>query len=113
MLCMSQIKEFIKTSSMDVSGQRSCPLLEMMWQSYTMHHPIESNKINENFEEVELLLEPLSRKRKLHILRLVTDLCVEHERAAFIEGIRVGGRLLLELEEGGDELMEEVRRMHI
>lgn len=54
-------------------------------------------------EDIELLMMQLSQKGKRRIKRLIGDLCEEHERAAFIEGIRVGGRLLMQILDEGEK----------
>ena len=78
-------------------------LLEALWYHYTMKHPLESGKIGEMFQGMEDVLKPLSKKRRNALIREVLELCIEYERSAFAEGVRMGGRLILEMaEEPGD-----------
>ena len=72
----------------------------MLWSIYTIYYGMNSEKINAGFAEIEEAAGQLSQKRKRRLMRLVGDLCVEHEKNAFIEGIRVGSRLMLKLQEG-------------
>ena len=96
MLKISDIKEFVIQSAACMEEQE-CSLMEMIWRSYTIYHGISSEKIDAGFLEVETAISQLSQKRKRRVMRLIGDLCVEHERLAFIEGIRAGSRLVLEL----------------
>ena len=103
MLLISGIKEFV-TQSAKSAGEQECPLLEMLWCNYTIYYGTASEKINDGYAEIEEVTERLSQKKKRRLRRLVYDLCVVHEKIAFMEGIRVGSRLMMELrgEDGAD-----------
>ena len=101
MLNVSHIKELVRIFSEDEANTR--PLLDLIQQYYTVYNPIDNTGISVEIEDIELLMMQLSQKRKRRIKRLIGDLCEEHERAAFIEGIRVGGSLLMQILDEGEK----------
>jgi len=74
-------------------------LLELLWHSYTQEHPISADSIDVYFTDLEYILKTLSNKRRRKLLFSVHQLCYAYERDAFLQGIRVGVQLLLEIRE--------------
>ena len=72
-------------------------ILSTLWTCYTIGHTIDSQAIRTHYEEVESPLASLSQKKKRACLRSIVELCLEHERIAFQEGIQVGIQLFSEL----------------
>ena len=74
-------------------------LVEYFGRFYRMRKTIKPENIQARFQELEPIMKSLSRKRERRILHTVLELCEEYESAAFMEGIRVGAQLILELSE--------------
>lgn len=108
MSCITLMKELVEMSTANEKDTESRPLLEILWYHHTIRHPVSSEAIDSGFAEMEPLLKPLSQKRKCRMYRLITELCVEHERAAFMEGIRVGGRLMMEIKEEDSDAQQKM-----
>lgn len=72
-------------------------LLSMLYMWYSEWNPIDSDLIRQGFYELEPYLCTRSGKTYDEIMDMISQLCVEHERVAFLEGVRVGVRLASEL----------------
>ena len=73
-------------------------LLKMLYIQYTALHPIDSAAIRSSFDAVNQVIGRLSVREDDLMTDLVCRLCGEYERAAFLEGLRVGARLFTELD---------------
>lgn len=89
--------QFIKEQHKHNLKSSADSFLELLWQHYTIGHSIDCEKIRMHFESVVTTLSPLSQKRQRTLLRTVVDLCLEHERIAFIEGVQIGAQLAAEI----------------
>ena len=93
------LKQYLAEHPLDYRNDDIHSLLEFMAHTYLIRHPIESTFFKNAQAELLPILNSLSRKRTHRVFRIINDLCIEHERSAFIEGIRVGAMLVLELNE--------------
>ena len=73
-------------------------ILEMLHFYYTRANPVNSEEIRDGFMAVRSLLEKLSSAEIDTLVDTVCDLCLKHERLAFISGIKVGFELNREIE---------------
>ena len=73
-------------------------LLEMLYLWYTEWNPINSKAIQHSFCKLEGLICTRTGKEYDNALDLITSLCAQHEKLAFLEGIRVGFQLSTELD---------------
>ena len=78
-------------------GEGEGTLLEILWRYHKCRDTENDAVIKEKFDMLQQYLKQLSQKRKRVVVARIGDLCAECERAAFIEGVRVGSRLILEL----------------
>lgn len=78
-------------------GKNSRSVSELLYEYYTEENPIDTEEIRERFREINQILCKLPMQENDRIFTLVCDLCSQQERFAFLEGFRVGIRLLLEL----------------
>ncbi len=63
------------------------------------NNPIDNQKIRDSFAKLRSQFPNLSLQEFDPIFDIVSDLCVEHERLAFYEGLRLGVTLMMELAE--------------
>ena len=72
-------------------------ILEMLHFYYTQANPINSEEIRDGFKSVRSSLEKLQSSEIDTMVDTVCDLCLKHEKLAFIAGIKVGFELDREL----------------
>jgi len=73
-------------------------ILEMLHFYYTQANPINSEEIRAGFQSVRSSLEKLPPGEIDSLVYTVCDLCLKHEKLAFIAGIKVGFELSREIE---------------
>lgn len=73
-------------------------ILEMLHFYFTQANPINSDEIRDGFKAVRSSLEKLPSSEIDTLVDTVCDLCLKHERLAFISGIKVGFELNREFE---------------
>lgn len=73
-------------------------LLETPYSFFTEFHPIDSVVIQSCFRHLDDHFRHLTPKENDQVFDLICQLCAEHERLAFLEGIRVGACLIRELD---------------
>lgn len=69
----------------------------MLWDSYTMHNPIDNERIRNRIDALHPVMDALTDELENTLFDVVSDLCGEYERMAFLEGLRTGARLAMEL----------------
>lgn len=72
-------------------------LLDMLYMWYAEWNPINSEQIRKDFLALESYLAGCTDQKTDDALDIVTRLCGDHQRLAFLEGLRVGVRLACEL----------------
>lgn len=73
-------------------------LLEHLWRSYTEYNPVDSDTICAQLRTLEPIFEALPFEKSNELFNIVFTLCAAYERSAFLEGLHVGARLILELD---------------
>lgn len=74
-------------------------VMEVLYWYYTETNPIDNQKIRDGFAKLRASFPQLSLQDFDPIFLTVSDLCMEHERLAFYEGLRLGVTLMTELNE--------------
>ncbi len=74
-------------------------VMEFLYWHYAENNPIDNQKIRDSFASIRQQFPHLSMEKFDPIFTTVSDLCVEHERLAFLEGLRLGVTLMTELAE--------------
>lgn len=74
-------------------------VLEVLHWYYAENNSIDNQKIRDSFAKLRSQFPNLSLQEFDPIFDTVSDLCVEHERLAFYEGLRLGVTLMIELAE--------------
>ena len=72
-------------------------VLEMIYECYNENHPYDNEEIKADFNELYRQMSGIPLREMDKIIYPVCKLCREHEKAGFIEGIKIGIRLLNEL----------------
>ncbi len=71
-------------------------VMEFLYWHYAENNPIDNKKIRNSFAKLRQQCPHRSMEEVDPIFTTVSDLCVEHERLAFLEGLRLGVTLMME-----------------
>lgn len=81
-------------------------LIDLLYCFFTEYEPVENADVHRRFTELEnQLMKSLEimgdscRETVESLMTIVSSVCAECERAAFMESVKVGARLILELTE--------------
>ena len=94
---IDQLKKYLAEREPDYGVSDVHSLLEMLWDFYTEFNPVDNERIREKTRELGAIFESLPLKEGDQLFYMLSDLCLEVERAAFLNGIHVGVRLAEEL----------------
>ncbi len=72
-------------------------VMEFLYWHYAENNPIDDQNIRNSFAKLRQQYPHLSLEKFDPIFTTVSDLCLEHERLAFLEGLRLGVTLMTEL----------------
>lgn len=72
-------------------------VLGMLYECYNEKHPYDNEEIKADFNELYRQMSGMLLKEMDNIVYPVCKLCRDHEKAGFIEGIKIGIRLANEL----------------
>ena len=96
-LTAEKICMYFEGQHVDFSNVGAGSLLDFIYQCYSEFHAIDNDQIRACLAELEHFHEAMSIEESDRLFSLVADLCIEHERAAFTEGLHVGVQLMEEL----------------
>lgn len=86
----SQIKLGEDTDTVDT-------VLEFLWERYNSLFPEQDALVKDAEQRMTGVYESLPAKEADRLFFLISDLCIAYERAAFLNGIRIGAKLTMEL----------------
>ncbi len=92
------LQEYCKQNPPNTSNAKS--ILELLYWHYAELNPVDSKEIRDGFASIRQQYSYLSLQEFDPIFSTVSDLCVEHERHAFLEGLRLGVTLMMEVADG-------------
>ena len=102
---MKKWRSYLAEHPVDYHGDVDS-MLELLYHFFTEYEPVENEELRRQFAELEHhLMESLAimgdscRETVESLMTIVSSVCAECERAAFMEGVKVGARLILELTE--------------
>ena len=91
------IKAYLSSHEPDYGDANIHSLLELLYRSYTEYNPIDSDTIRARFSSLEPVMEKLPLAESDAVFYTFCQICIETERLAFLEGLRVGLRLKEEI----------------
>ena len=71
--------------------------LEDLYWHYFGEHPLEPQEIRKRFADLAGILNKLPLQEHDQVWNITCALCMEHEKAGFLEGVRLGAALVAEL----------------
>lgn len=72
-------------------------VLGMLYECYNENHPYDNEEIKADFNELYRQMNGMPLREIDKIIYPVCKLCRDHEKSGFIEGIKIGIRLVDEL----------------
>lgn len=91
------LKTHIKTNPLNFGDGES--VLTMLYECYNENNPYDNEQIRADFNELYQQMNGMPLREMDNIVYPVCRLCRDHEKAGFIEGIRLGVLLAHELGE--------------
>ena len=91
--------EHIHTDSFGFKNSDATSVLEFLYIAYTEIQDSDPPHINEGFKRLGDHLEQLSLDENNAIFSIVCELCDAYEKRAFMDAVRLGAFLSLELQE--------------
>lgn len=92
-----ELKKYMEESLRNYDKENERSLWEFFGSYYRMYNPILTDELRERFQPAELILNSLSRKRERRLFYITREVCEGYACAAFIDGIRTGAQLIMEL----------------
>ena len=79
-------------------GDNDCEtVLDQLYQAYAESHESDPPEIRDGFKELDDLLGDLSLDDNNAVWNLCCQLCTAYERKAFVDGLKYGSHLMMEL----------------
>ena len=91
------LKNHIESYPLNYGDSDIQSILEMLWNTYCQHNQMDSEQIKNGFAELYSHIKHLPLSDVDGVIDIVCSLCWEHEKAGFVEGVKVGIRLGQEL----------------
>lgn len=96
---IENLKNFLAEQIPNYSYADANSILELLYHCYMESNPVDNVVIRYQFKELDSILSHLSLKENDRVFYLVSNLCITHERQAFIDGVHVGMQLFSELDD--------------
>lgn len=95
---MSELNRTLEEKSVAIpKGADS--LLTLLYDTYFETQGLSSKEIREGYRSLNDCIQRLSPVEIETVIDLVSMLCMEHERSGFVAGVKLGFRLMKELNE--------------
>lgn len=91
-------RQYFSASPSEALDEKYSSVLDLLYQFYSELRPIDNLKIRRQFQALEEYFSTLSQEENDKIFGIICHLCGDCERQAFLEGLRLGARLMAELE---------------
>lgn len=83
-----------KTEIIDVN-----PIIGWLYEIYSQSHSTERIQIQSDFDQLYESMNGMPLQEVDHVIYPVCTLCLDHERYGFVEGVKIGFKLVRELDE--------------
>ena len=96
------MKEFVEKLKQRVAENPpnyvdSNSVLGLLYECFSENNPYDNDQIKADFEELYRQMNGMSLRDMDKVIYPVCKLCRDHEKAGFIEGIKIGLRLAVEM----------------
>ena len=93
---MKKLEYYLEENKSDFLGDLGVVWERLYW-AYIESNPTDSALIRQKYQELDTCIAKLTIRENDQVMDLQSNLCVEHEKAAFFAGLQTGLRLLREL----------------
>ena len=93
----AKLKEYIEEHPPNFGDGTS--VLTMLYECYNENHPYDDEQIKADFHDLYQQMNGMPLREMDRIIYPVCKLCRDHERAGFVEGVKIGVLLHTELTE--------------
>ena len=94
-----RLKAHMEFNPSDTGDPNCGTVLDQIYRAYAESHESDPPEIQNGFRELETFVESLPLPDNNAVFNLCCRLCVDYERKAFLDGLRYGVALMLELSE--------------
>ena len=91
------LNAYIENHPLDFGDSDCKCVLDQLYQAYAESHESDPPEISEGFKELEDFLCTLPLEDNNEVFNLCCRLCSAYEHKAFLDGLRYGANLILEL----------------
>ena len=91
------LKNHIESYPLNYGDSDIQSILEILWNTYCQHNQLDTEQIKAGFANLYRHMKHLPLSDVDGVIDIVCSLCWEHEKAGFVEGVKVGIRLGQEL----------------
>ena len=92
---VEKLKQYVTSETTDWYDGES--ILGILYECYNENHPYDNEEIKADFNALYQAMNGMSLREMDKVIYPVCKLCRDHEKAGFIEGIRLGIFLAQEL----------------
>ena len=94
---IEKLKTYLAENPLGYEDENVHSVLEFLYNCYMEETCSDSDTIRANYKKIDDILSKLTLDENNAVFESVCDLCTEHGKRAYLEGIRVGVRLEMEL----------------
>jgi len=94
---INALQEYCKQNPPNHGDAQS--VMNLLYWTYTEYNPVDDQRIKNGFAKLRCQFPHLNLQEFDPIFTTVSELCAEHEHLAFMEGLRLGVTLMLELQQ--------------
>lgn len=94
---IEKLKEYLKEQPVHAVYNDADSLLELLCYIYMKESPVDSATIRYQYQQINCVAERLTLEENNTIFNLTVDMCDAYIHRAFLDGLKVGYRLLCEL----------------
>ena len=94
---IEKLKTYLKEQPINAAYQDAESLLELLCYLYMTESPVESATIRYQYHQVDQIVNRLTLAENDQLFSVTVNLCDTCTRKGFLDGIKVGYRLLQEL----------------
>lgn len=94
---IQQLWQYVAANPIQFDDDCDSPALDSLYWHYSECHNMSNAKTKAASRALNEHLGNLSFRENDHVFSLVGALCAEHERIAFLAGLRLGAQLMIEL----------------
>ena len=94
---IDQLRRDVTANPIQFDNDCDSPALDALYWHYSETHDMSSDKTVEAYHALDEYFSGWPFQEQNKIFMLVGALCAEHERIAFLAGLRLGAQLMMEL----------------